>query len=489
MNAQTNAIAPADSFKQALTRFEGQINTVSQQLAVSLPSHISVEKFQRTLMAAVKSDPELLRADRASLINACEKAALDGLLPDKREAALVIFKRNYKDAGGNWQQALDVAYMPMAYGLRKKILQSGEVTDITAKVVYRREHEEGVFIYEEGTEAMLRHRPLMDLSMDDANDENIVAVYSMATYKDGTKSYEVMRRFEVDRVRECSQTGATRDRKGQPRKPSGPWVDFYPEMAKKTVMRRHSKTLPMSGDLMIDVEGRELDVSANSTARMLAVEPDAPIALPSSEELSGQTVDPEPGEITRTDSRGMTEVDEETARALDAGESVGHDEDDEPTEPQRPSKGKGAEATHFGTRTPDARHGESWYNPDDKKLRYAHEIDGVIKWYVNAPKPEDQDAPAQADPEQSQAEVAEQTAQDIDGPLDQQANETPGDMPQWMKQEQAIRDLIDVAETMADWRKADQAFQNVAASLPDGVRNGLDAILTDRLKQLRAQEG
>jgi hypothetical protein len=222
---------------------------------------------------------------------------------------------------------------------------------------------------------------------------------------------------------------------------------------------------------------------------MLAVEPDAPIALPSSEELSGQTVDPEPGEITRTDSRGMTEVDEETARALDAGESVGHDEDDEPTEPQRPSKGKGAEATHFGTRTPDARHGESWYNPDDKKLRYAHEIDGVIKWYVNAPKPEDQDAPAQADPEQSQAEVAEQTAQDIDGPLDQQANETPGDMPQWMKQEQAIRDLIDVAETMADWRKADQAFQNVAASLPDGVRNGLDAILTDRLKQLRAQEG
>ena len=275
-----NAVANVSQFKQALTHFEGQISSVSKQLSVSLPSHISVEKFQRTLMAAVKADPELLRADRASLINACEKAALDGLLPDKREAALVIFKRNYKDAQGGWQQALDVAYMPMAYGLRKKILQSGEVTDITAKVVYRREHEEGAFLYEEGTESMLRHRPLLDLADGEAKDENIVAVYSMATYKDGTKSYEVMRRFEVDRVRECSQTGATKDRKGQPRKPSGPWVDFYSEMAKKTVMRRHSKTLPMSGDLMIDVEGREQDISARSTARMLDIKPDAPVSLP-----------------------------------------------------------------------------------------------------------------------------------------------------------------------------------------------------------------
>lgn len=318
-----NAVAPISSFKQALTQFEGQISTVSQQLSVSLPSHISIEKFQRTLMAAVKADPELLRADRASLINACEKAALDGLLPDKREAALVIFKRNFKDGQGAWQQALDVAYMPMVYGLRKKILQSGEITDITAKVVYRAEVEAGNFIYEEGTEAMLRHRPLLEMAPEDASDENIVAVYSMATYKDGTKSYEVMRRFEIDKVRECSQTGATRDRKGNPRRPSGPWVDWFAEQAKKTAMRRHSKTLPMSGDLMVDVEGRELDASANSTARMLSVQADDPVALPRGDEI----FDPETGEIMdeepARDARGMTEVDEETARALDAGEDGG----------------------------------------------------------------------------------------------------------------------------------------------------------------------
>lgn len=402
-----NAITNVGQFKQELTRFEGQISSVTQQLSASLPSHISVEKFQRTLMAAVKADPELLKADRSSLVNACEKAALDGLLPDKREAALVIFKRNYKDQAGNWQQALDVAYMPMAYGLRKKILQSGEVSDITAKVVYRREFEEGAFIYEEGTEAMLRHRPLMDLTDEDANDDNIVAVYSMATYKDGTKSYEVMRRFEVDRVRECSQTGATKDRHGKPRKSFGPWVDFYPEMAKKTAMRRHSKTLPMSGDIMIDVEGRELDVNVRSTERMLSVEPDAPKSLPRefNDTEQDEESDPETGELR--DSRGMTEVDEETARALDRGEDPndGTLSEDNPAAAEGPADEQRGENTapqadHVGPTEPkNARHGESWFNPDDSeegRIKYAHQTAGHgVKWYLEPPK---DDAPGTSGP-------------------------------------------------------------------------------------------
>lgn len=326
-----NAVTNMTGFDQALAQFNGQVSKVAQQIQMVLPSHITVEKFQRVLMAAVKADPELLRADRRSLLNACEKCAIDGLIPDKREAALVVFKRNYKDGQGAWQQALEVAYMPMVYGLRKKILQSGEITDITCKVVYRAEVEQGAFIYEEGTERMLRHRPLLEMSREQTTDDQIVAAYSMATYKDGSKSYEVMRRFEIDEVRECSQTGATKDKKGNPRKPSGPWVDWFGEQAKKTVMRRHSKSLPMSSDI-VDVEGADLDITARSTARMLDVEPDAPVTLPGRDDaamLADQSRteagvqleqdgrrEPEPA---ATDSRGMTEVDEETARALDAG--------------------------------------------------------------------------------------------------------------------------------------------------------------------------
>lgn len=289
----------------ATSRDENPIAQISNQLTERagefrkvLPSHISPDKFQRTVITAVQTDPDLLLADRRSLMLACMKAAQDGLLPDKREAALVIFVEN-KKIDGEWVKTKKVAYLPMVYGLRKKVLQSGEITDITAKVVYRREAEEGFFIYEEGTEATLRHKPILNLTSEEASDENIVAVYSMATFNDGTKSYEVMRRFEVDKVRETSQTGAMRDRKGQARTPSGPWVEWYPEQAKKTAIRRHTKTLPMSGDL-VDVEVMDEMLAARSTAQVLSI------------------ADPTPPKRLEADaSQGLTNVDEETARQLD----------------------------------------------------------------------------------------------------------------------------------------------------------------------------
>lgn len=419
MNAPT-------TFGQALQVFDGQINKIATQLVQALPSHIDIGKFQRTLMAAVKADPDLLRADRASLINAVEKCALDGLLPDKREAALVVFKRNYKDAEGAWQQAMEVTYMPMVYGLRKKILQSGEIADIFATIVYRREVEEGAFLYEEGSERMLRHRPLMDLSGDDCTDDKIVAAYSMATYKDGSKSYEVMRRFQIDHVRESSQTGATKDKKGQPRKPSGPWVDHFAEQCKKTVMRRHSKTLPMSGDI-IDVEGRELESGRSAAAMLAAVKPDAPIALPGRDEFdaralddrsgtesgvalnTGQTIDGQTGEILPTDpATGLTEVDEETARALDAGE----------------------------------------------------------------PEPEPQD---------DTAAIAEETAQAIDGPLD------PHRGKPWAEKRRELLDRFANAEEGADLTAANKEFERHYVSFPEDIQAELNAAYSAARRRVRGE--
>lgn len=340
--------AQADPISQLRTQLERR----TDEFRLVLPSHISPEKFQRTIITAVQQDPDLLRADRKSLVLACMKAAQDGLLPDKREAALVIFVQNYKDGQGAWQKRKLVQYMPMVYGLRKKILQSGEVQDITAKVVYRAEVEQGAFIYEEGTEAMLRHRPLLDLTEEDCTDDKIVAAYSMATYKDGSKSYEVMRRFEITKVQNCSQTGALIDKKGNPRTPSGPWVDWYPEQAKKTVMRRHSKTLPMSGDL-IDVEGNELDTQRAALSAMAAMSGQAAIgAGPSADDgqraltdssgtdagafgddIAGsgarETIDADTGEII-DEEQIARQLDAQTMHSEDQGDSDAAEEEQEP---------------------------------------------------------------------------------------------------------------------------------------------------------------
>lgn len=333
MNAPANV--PARKELSPVAKLGNQLEHYTDDFRKALPSHISPEKLQRTIMTAAQSNPELLEADRASLITACMKAAQDGLLPDGREAALVIFNNRVKVDNG-WQTVKVCQYMPMAYGLRKKITQSGEVVSLQTGLVYRAELEAGAFIYEVGMDPPIRHRPLLDLPEEELSDDNIVAAYSIARMKDGSVSAEVMRRGEINKVRQASKTGALgrSDFKGKPIEAKGPWVDWFGEMARKTVMRRHSKTLPMSGDLIIDVEGRDIEAAESAVRLLASVEPAAPVSLPGRDELAtGETVDAETGEVIERsqdpdearDSRGMTEVDEETARALDAGEDA-HDE-------------------------------------------------------------------------------------------------------------------------------------------------------------------
>jgi recombination protein RecT len=202
-----------------------------------------------------------------------------GLLPDGREAALVTFNQRFKDPADNqWKSKKLVQYMPMVYGLRKKILQAKDangqpvVSALQVGVVYKAEADAGYFLWQRGGDPEVQHRPMLEISEAEAADENIVAAYSIATMADGTKSCEVMRRFEIDKVRQLSQTGATgkTTRQGEKIDPKGPWVDWFPEMAKKTVMRRHAKTLPMSSDVIAELGGDDDELLAGrSTALAL----------------------------------------------------------------------------------------------------------------------------------------------------------------------------------------------------------------------------
>ena len=116
----------------------------------------------------------------------------------------------------------------------------------------------------------------------------------MAIFADGSHSYEVMRRFEIDEVREASQTGGTTDKNGNPREPKGPWVDWFAEMAKKTVIRRHSKTLPQSSDVFADVEAEDIAHASRSAVALLDSRP----ADPPAQLEDGTVVDRETGELT-----------------------------------------------------------------------------------------------------------------------------------------------------------------------------------------------
>lgn len=204
----------------------GQLDNMDGEFRMALPPHINVEKFKRVAMTAIQSNASLLNADRKSLFGSCVRAAQDGLLPDGREAALVIF--------GN-----AVQYMPMIGGILKRIRNSGEVSTTSAQIVHR---NDAFRYWVDGDGEHLEHEPLMF-----GDRGEIVGAYAVAKTKDGAIYIEVMTKSQIEKVRSVSRS-----------KNNGPWVQWWEEMARKTVMRRLSKRLPMSTDIE-DILRREED--------------------------------------------------------------------------------------------------------------------------------------------------------------------------------------------------------------------------------------
>lgn len=233
------------------------------QLAMVLPKHITAERFERVVMTAVNQTPALASADRRSLFNSCTKCASDGLVPDGREAALVCF--------GN-----QVQYMPMTFGIIKKLRQSGEIASVSARIVYEKELSEGRFRFaiEDGAEK-LSHEPML---MGDRGKPALA--YATARFKDGTVQNEVMTVADIEKVRQVSRA-----------KNSGPWTIWWDEMARKTVVRRLSKYLPLSAeDMRVFERDDETEFDALKAAALKA----EPQSIASAAAMLGGPVDVDP---------------------------------------------------------------------------------------------------------------------------------------------------------------------------------------------------
>lgn len=220
-------------------KIEKGLVTRKAEFEKALPAHITFEKFQRTVMTAIVANPELTQADLGSLFLSAMKAATDGLLPDGREAAFVIFNTKIKE-GGQDRWIKKVQYLPMWFGLLKKIRQSEEVESVRAHVVYEADMRLGKFEYVLGDEEKIIHEPYMGTEPKGA----IIAAYCIAKLTNGDVIREVMTFDEIEKVRRTSKSG---NKEGEP---IGIWKEWYPEMARKTVFRRAAKWLPQSSELI-----------------------------------------------------------------------------------------------------------------------------------------------------------------------------------------------------------------------------------------------
>lgn len=222
MNQQSNQVAPP-SFREQFTKMEGE-------LKMALPAHMPVERFMRVVLTAVNGNPDLLNADRQSLFESSMKAAQDGLLPDGREGALVVYNTNVAKPGQEKRWVKKVQWMPMVAGIMKKARNSGEIALITAGYVVGGDKFR-YWIDDDGEHIFYEPGDKQDFN-------TFVCAFAMAKTKDGVVYALRVSPSDVEKMRNASKA-----------KDGPAWKNWYDQMAMKGAIRRLAKRLPMSSDL------------------------------------------------------------------------------------------------------------------------------------------------------------------------------------------------------------------------------------------------
>ena len=209
------------------------INTISdlleknrEKILMALPKHLSVDRMLRLAIGAMRGNQKLAECSAESVVNTIIQSAQVGLEPDGvfGQAFMVPFKG---------EAQLVVGYK----GLIDLARRSGQVVSIQAHVVY----ENDGFEYAYGLDDKLEHRPAL------AQRGKEIAVYAAAKLKDGGHAFEVLSVEEINKVRDDSS--AYKYAKKNPKAPRSIWETNWPEMARKTAVRRLVKYLPISVEM------------------------------------------------------------------------------------------------------------------------------------------------------------------------------------------------------------------------------------------------
>lgn len=202
-----------------------QSDQFKAQVGAALPQHLTPERFVRLSLNALMRTPKLAECTQESIFKCMLDLSAMGLEPDGRRAHLIPFKRNYQ-VNGKWFNEMNCQLIIDYKGLVELAYRSGQISNIHADVVC----ENDEFDYDRGL--VLAHRPNFKGKRGDP-----YCYYCRVVFKDGSETAAVMTIDEIEFIRSKSKA-----------KDDGPWVEFYSEMAKKTVFRRLSKWIPLSAE-------------------------------------------------------------------------------------------------------------------------------------------------------------------------------------------------------------------------------------------------
>ena len=247
--------------KQNQNAFKSMLEACSDRLASVLPKHITADRMIRTALVAANTNPAILNCTQESVISCLLKAGSLGLAVDGTigSAYLVPYGKKCE---------LIIGYR----GLIDLARRSGQISTIGAHLV----HANDTFSVRYGTDPDITHEPELF-----GERGKVIGAYAVAKLTDGSTQAEFMTVGQIEDIRKRSKAGD-----------NGPWVSDWGEMARKTVVRRLSKYLPLSAEIQTELQSDDevagiIDVSVTAPpAPALENADDVPDAAALEDEMS-----------------------------------------------------------------------------------------------------------------------------------------------------------------------------------------------------------
>jgi recombination protein RecT len=235
---------------------KGHLDKNKDALMRTLPVGFNYDRMCRTVINAISTIPKIAECTPGSIFLSSVRAFSLGLEPNGalNEGYLVPFRN---------KGIMEAVFMPSYRGLINLARRSGEISIIYATEVCEKDE----FNVELGTDKKITHKPNY---FEDRG--KVKAFYAVFTLKTGESDFEVMNMQDIEKIKASSKTSNF-----------GPWIDWYEEMAKKSVIKRLLKRAPMSIELasaiqadnkandgnidIIDIDGLEIPDDEDSNSK------------------------------------------------------------------------------------------------------------------------------------------------------------------------------------------------------------------------------
>lgn len=223
-----------------------QAPQMRDQFVQMLPKDVPVDRFTEVALMAVRQSPELLDADRQTLYDSCLQLARRGLMPDKKEAALVVFSTNVAPKGAKPDYVKKVQAMPMVEGIIKEMGKVGVKAYATS--VYENDTIE--FWNDDDGQHVL-HKPKVF-----GGRGKRLGAFAAAKMLDGRTYVEAMDMDELERI--ALRSKQARENNGVKTR-GGTWLSDPERMEQKSCLHRARKRMPIIGLESLDDDDINLD--------------------------------------------------------------------------------------------------------------------------------------------------------------------------------------------------------------------------------------